>query len=259
MGGGYVTRGAIDELVRHALSKMSHQHFVANQMCHDCLVALGESPAAIHIVGAPDLDLLTDIPAVTPHEFLPRYGIDPDRPFCLVTIHPEPRHPNLIHAIDQCFTALSEVPCQLLITAPAPDPGAEYILQRIDQLCAQREDCHYHPSLGYSNYIQTMRLAHAMIGNTSSGIIEASFLGIPTIDIGDRQSGRLRGQHIIHCEWDARNIIHAIRKLDDPAFRHHICTPQTIYGDGHAAEKIYAILKQLPATIPINKTFTPVK
>lgn len=183
--GGETTLGSFDNQLRDALTKLAHIHFVAHQTYADKVISLGEDPARVHVVGAPGLDNLTNLP--------PR---NPARAF-VVTYHPATLARS---SVRELLMALRRFPTyRVLWTAPNNDPGRFDILQNIGQLVIDASP---------REYIAYCRRAAAIIGNSSSGIIEAPTLQVPTVNIGTRQTGRLKGPSVIDCD-DAADAIEA--------------------------------------------------
>ena len=241
--GGELSLGAIDEVIRHAISKISHLHFVATEAYGRRIGQMGEENWRITVSGAPALDTLrhTDLPDRAELEAFA--GLSFGHAPLLVTIHPEtlsdlpPRR-----QAEMVLAALRNETRPIVITAPNADVGGAAIAAEIHKFIAARPNVALVESFGIRNYFGMMRIAGAMIGNSSSGIIEAASFTLPVVNIGQRQAGRLRAPNVVDCDWTLVSIGTALSKALDPGFRSSL--PQGInpYGDGHAAERIADVL-----------------
>jgi UDP-hydrolysing UDP-N-acetyl-D-glucosamine 2-epimerase len=243
--GGEVTSGAIDDRVRHALTKIAHLHFVSSETSRARLIAMGEDESRIHVTGAPGLDTLVAAPFVSREEFCAAVGFDgieAETGIRLVTVHPETNSPDPIAPLTAVLGALAARPGQVLITAPNSDPGGKEMLGRIEAFCAKHPNARFIDTLGAKLYASALRHASVMAGNSSSGIIEAGLFGLPVIDVGGRQKGRDRGANVTHVENDCDAVIAALDSIR-PGARYPSSSP---YGDGHAAPRIADLLTQLP-------------
>jgi UDP-hydrolysing UDP-N-acetyl-D-glucosamine 2-epimerase len=250
ISGGDETEGAFDNQLRHAITKMSHLHLVGNEDAAARIKAMGEDPATVHVVGDPLLDNLhrTDLATQSDLEAFvkgPLHG-----PVVLVTLHPATLG---ISPEVECFAlvqAMGEVEATYVITQPNSDPGHEAIRSLL--LVAARNPRRYFvPALGERLYWGLMRCADAMVGNSSSGLIEAPAVGLPVVNIGDRQKGRLRGSNVIDVPPDSARIAEALRTSLAARLRSGFQDGVSPYGDGHSAERIVTILeKWIPPNPP---------
>ncbi len=245
--GGEITEGAMDDQFRHALSKLAHLHFPAAGTFARRLRQMGEEDWRITVCGAPGLDALRAVTPATPDELRRRFGIALDPPPLLVALHPE---------------TLSDVPCEAqaaalidalaasglscVITGGNADPGGDAIGRALGAFADGRPDVRRVDHLGTAAYVALMRRASAMVGNSSSGIIEAAAFGLPVVNIGDRQKGRPRAANVIDVPFDAPAIAAAIRRAVDPAFRAPLGSLDNPYGDGGAASRVAARLAEVP-------------
>ncbi len=246
LGGGYQTRGAMDDAMRHAISMLADWHLVANAGCAERLHRLGRAEERIRIVGAPDLDMIRQATRLSRRQLLESLDLDPALPFLLVTLHPETRTPPSSAALAAVMAALAADPRQLLITAPAPDPGANAIQQHIDDLVRRRADVAFCHSLGESRYISALYETVAVVGNSSSAIIEASILTVPVIDVGERQGGRPKSRRVVHCGWSGTALAEALLALPAlPPGGHRLSDVPSPYGDGTTSEACLRLLAEL--------------
>jgi UDP-hydrolysing UDP-N-acetyl-D-glucosamine 2-epimerase len=255
IGGGHLTLGALDERVRHALSKLAALHLVASEGCGARVAALHEDPAAIHVLGAPELDALVNT-AITPRtDFCAALGLDSVRPFLLVTLHPETNVDEGTNArlAEAARQALLAAPYQILITAPCADPGNEPFLALCESLPSLRADARYIPNLGLRRYVAALHHAAAMVGNSSSGIIEAATAGLPVVNIGTRQAGRDRAENVLDCAFNASEICRAIDVATAPDFRARSRRVINPYGDGTFAAQALSLFDRLSWPLAVDK------
>ena len=242
IGGGDVTEGAIDDAMRHGISKMSHLHFVTNSDAAKRLARMGEQPERIFNVGSPGLDYLHRA------SLLDKAAVEKELNFkfrkwnFLVTFHPatldfEPSTKQLAELLG----ALDEFSPDhgLIFTMPNADTEGRLLMQQIEEFVARKENARTFVSLGQERYLGTMAVMDAVIGNSSSGIYEAPSLRTPTVNIGNRQKGRLRAASVFDCPSDRRAILEAIRKA--LAFgRQRVANP---YQLGDSAQLTVAAIK----------------
>jgi UDP-N-acetylglucosamine 2-epimerase (non-hydrolysing) len=246
--GGEVTEGAVDESIRHAISKMSALHFVSAEPYRRRLIRMGELPARVVTVGAPGLDQLKRLTLAGRDELMAGVGLDPARPFLLVTYHPATRGAAAAtDSLAALLRALDRFPDhQLLMTKANADAGGRAINAALQVYVAERGSAVLAASLGSRLYLSALREAAAVVGNSSSGIIEAPAVGTPTVNIGPRQQGRLRAACILDCDEDETAVAAAITAAIDPAFRAAAAAkgdPPPYGRPGDAAGRIVAALR----------------
>lgn len=241
--GGEVTEGALDDRLRHAITKLAHVHLASSEDARGRILAMDEEDWRIHVTGAPGLDSLRAAPILTPETFADRTGLEDLAGLILVTVHPETNAPNPSAPAEAALDALAPRNEPILITAPNSDPGGSDIKTMIDRFVAENKNAVFRDTLGLELYANALRLASIMIGNSSSGVIEAGLFGLPVIDIGARQSGRLRGGNVTSVPNDAEAVANALASHFSAPTRHPEGTP---YGDGGSGARIAAILKSVP-------------
>jgi UDP-hydrolysing UDP-N-acetyl-D-glucosamine 2-epimerase len=249
--GGEVTFGAMDESFRHAITKISHLHFPSTGAYARRLVQMGEEPWRVTVAGAPGLDAIRDLRPLERKELEDRVGIALAPAPLVVTLHPETlsgedsgRHAGLL------LEALAGRSEPIVFTMPNADAGGRAIADRIRAFVAGRPGAVLVPNLGTHAYVSLMSHAVAMVGNSSSGIIEAPSLGLPVVNIGSRQEGRVRGGNVVDADWSTAAIVQAIERATSPSFRQSLSGTANPYGGGRAGEIIAARL----ANTPLDRT-----
>src|SRR5882724_848955 len=244
--GGEVTEGAIDEQARHAITKLAHLHFPAAEPYARRLRQMGEESWRVHCVGAPGLDRLPRRATLSRADLAARLGLPLRRPTMLVTFHPVTlEHADTARHVEELAGALSRVEGDLVISYPGADTAHRAVVERWTALAATRPGTRLAPSLGEDVYCSLLREADVMVGNSSSGIIEAASFGLPVVNIGSRQQGRLRGENVIDAGHGRDEIATAISRALDPAFRRGLAGMRNPYGDGAAAPRIVRILREV--------------
>jgi UDP-hydrolysing UDP-N-acetyl-D-glucosamine 2-epimerase len=244
--GGEVTEGAFDDSIRHAVTKMSHLHFVAAEPYRKRIIQMGENPANVFTVGTPGLDNLTTLDRMNISELEARAEHELDTGFFLITYHPETiATGNPATPVAAMLAALESWPeRRLLITGVNADPGHDAVAGTFADYAARRpERVAIHASLGERAYFSALRLCGVVVGNSSSGLIEAPAVGAVTVNIGDRQKGRLRAHSVIDCGNGVDEIRAAVGQALDPDFRARTKNQELPYGRGGASAQIKDQLK----------------
>jgi GDP/UDP-N,N'-diacetylbacillosamine 2-epimerase (hydrolysing) len=253
MEGGEVT-GTIDESIRHATTKFSHIHFTTNKQATIRLIKLGENPKHIFTVGNPSLDSIKNIPKISKNELENEFKIDLDKPFVIimqhtVTTETEKGEKNMLQTLE----AISELEIQAIVIHGNADFGSKKISKII-----QKSNIRQYKTLSFSKYVNLLKYSTALVGNSSSGKMEAPFLKIPSINIGTRQSGRPKTISVIDVSYDKNKIKKAITKIiKDKKFLQKIKQQKNIYGNGNSSKKIVRTLETIDLNkIPIQKKLT---
>lgn len=245
--GGESTEGLIDEAIRHSITKMSHLHFASTSKYARRIEQLGEEPWRVLVSGAPGLDDAMAAGPLSRDELAARCGIDLTQSPLLVTLHPVTlEHERTPYHVSELLAAIDEFGSPVIFTYPNADTFGRLIIQRIQEFCATRPWAGAVANLGSDVYFAMMRVAAAMVGNSSSGIIEAASFGLPVVNIGNRQRGRLRPANVIDVDYPRESIVVGIRRAMSSEFRLSLAGLTNPYGDGHASERIVAILKEVP-------------
>lgn len=256
--GGEITEGAIDDCIRHAITKMSHLHFTSAEPYRQRIIQMGEQQERVFNVGALGLDNVVQTKRMSVEELETKLDFPFLNPTFLITYHPVTLEPQAgTQALKQLLLALDQFEeASLLFTMPNADPGNQAIRRLISEYCSNkpyRAKCE--ESLGRLNYVNAMRHSQAVIGNSSSGIIEAPAVGVPTVNIGNRQKGRIRAASVIDCAEQWEEIAAAIRITTSEAFVERIRDMKLPYGNGTAAEQIVSIIEQAEPKSLLIKTF----
>ncbi len=257
-GGDLTEGGALDDSVRHAMTKLSHLHFTTNQQASDRILGMGDEAWRVHTVGFPAIDMISEGNYATPDEVLKKLKVDLFRPIVLFTQHSvtteftlaaEQLNPSL-----SALKILAESGVQIIATYPNNDAGGAVIIKKLEGLGAcQIDNVQVHQSLGRYLYHGVLALAKdrsnrvVCVGNSSSGIKETPFFGCPTVNIGSRQKGRLRGQNVIDVHYNTKSIIDAVKKcINDKKFRNICSETDNPYYLGNAGNKIAEVLAEVP-------------
>jgi UDP-N-acetylglucosamine 2-epimerase (non-hydrolysing) len=239
--GGEQTLGAFDDALRHAITKLSHLHLVSSQEHARRVIALGEDPATVHVVGAPGVDAAArdDLPGRD--ELATALGLELRAPVVVVTVHPATLEEEPMADVDAVVAAMDAVPATYVITLPNVDPGAVDVRAALER-AAVRPGRVAVQSLGEQRYWGLLGVADAMLGNSSSGLIEAPAVRLPVVNVGDRQAGRARAANVIDAAATAEAVTDALRRALDPAFRHDLAAIDSGLADGRAGERAAHII-----------------
>ena len=244
--GGELTEALIDDAIRHSLTKMSHLHFVAAERYRERVIQLGEQPDRVIVSGAPGLDTVLTTRPTPRAELERRIGLSFDQAPLLVTFHPVTlEYSEVGTQIDALLAALAEVRRPIVFTYPNADTAGMQVIAAIETFVAAHANARVVKDLGAADYFGMMAASAAMVGNSSSGIIEAPSFALPVVNIGNRQRGRLRAANVIDCETETRAIAEAIARATAPDFRAKLQGMVNPYGDGHAAERIVRVLQTI--------------
>lgn len=244
--GGESTEGAIDEALRHSISKMSHVHFVSTETYRQRLIQMGEEPWRVMMTGAPGLDNFSSFRCLSAAELEREHGLDLSSPFLLVTYHSVTlEYEQTPYHLAELLAALDDVGMSVVFTFPNADTSGRQVIDAIQRFCETHPQARTVVNLGSEAYVSMMRQAAAMVGNSSSGVIEAASFELPVVNIGSRQRGRLHGANVIDVGNDRSDVCAAIRRAVSPAFRASLAGMTNPYGDGRASERIVSRLREV--------------
>lgn len=245
--GGELTEGAIDDAFRHSMTKLSHLHFAATQEYGRRLVQMGEEPWRVTVSGAPSLDNIASVKQLTATALESRFGLRITPETLLVTFHPATlEYEDAGWQAEEMLAALKASGRPVLFTMTNADTGGQVIRKRIERYVHTEPTAQSVENLGTEGYFSVLALCAAMVGNSSSGLIEAPSFGLPVVNVGSRQRGRVRGANVIDVCYGREEIGAGIRCATDPSFRKSIEGMNSPYGDGKAALRIVARLKEVP-------------
>jgi UDP-hydrolysing UDP-N-acetyl-D-glucosamine 2-epimerase len=255
--GGEETEGAIDNVLRHALSKVASLHFCATPLARRRLIQMGEDPGRVVLSGAPAIDSILALPRLPRAELHARFAIPEQGDYLLVTYHPVTLDLEATRReTDALFAALDALALPTVFTAANADTAGLALNARIREYVAARPWAILCGHFGAQAYYSAMEQASVMIGNSSSGIIEAASLGLGVVNIGDRQKGRERSANLIDCPGDTGAVLAAVERIRSHDFRQSLASRANIYGDGRASPRIAAALADfLDAGGGVSKRF----
>ena len=257
--GGEISEGAIDQQVRDALTKMSHLHLVPTQDAADRVMAMGEEPWRVAVSGAPSLDHLrhSDLPSASEVEAAIGLSLDPSP--IVVAFHPVTMHRDTTDEAEIFFKAIAESPRPIVFCFPNADAGYSRVIELSEAICASRDDAVLRVNLDHLIYWALLREAAALVGNSSSGIMETASLGLPTLNVGIRQKGRTRAENVIDVPAEHDAVVQGLNRSLAPKFREGLKGCINPYGDGHAAEKIVEVLASCPlgTSLHMKRTVMP--
>jgi UDP-N-acetylglucosamine 2-epimerase (non-hydrolysing) len=244
--GGEATEGAIDDAVRHALTKLSHLHFAALEVYADRIVQMGESPWRVTVSGAPGLDHLDGFTPLSHAQLERECGVRVTERTLLVTYHPVTlEYGQTASQVAELLAALREVDAPVVFTFPGADAGSRTIIEAARCFVAEAPDAQLAVSLATRGYLSLLSHAAAMVGNSSSGILEAASFRLPVVNIGTRQQGRVRGKNVLDVGYTRAEIAAGIRTAVSGEFRASLGDLVNPYGDGRAAERIVERLRSV--------------
>ena len=255
--GGETTEGAIDEAIRHSITKMSHLHFVAAREYQKRVIQLGEHPDSVFLVGGLGVDNIKRVKLLDRPELEASLNLKLRTKNLLITFHPVTLEKATAgQQMAELLAALEELAdTGLIFTMPNADTDGRVLMKMIEEFVSGHPHAHAHTSLGQLRYFSTIAQVDGVIGNSSSGLLEVPTFKKGTINIGDRQRGRLQASSVINCEPDRASIHAAIKRLYSPGFQAGLAATQNPYGDGGAVNKIIEILKSKPLDDLLKKRF----
>lgn len=255
--GGETTEGAFDESIRHAITKMSHIHFVAAPEYARRVIQLGEHPDKVFLVGGLGVDAIKSVRLLDKNTLENELNLKFGKKNLLVTYHPVTLDPKKSQdEMQVLLDGLSELQDTVLIfTLPNADTGGSELTKMVKSYVATHRDSYVYQSLGQVKYLSCMQYVDAVVGNSSSGLLEAPSMNIGSINIGDRQKGRLSSQSVVHCEPKIESIRNALNKIFDENFKKIVKASKSPYGDGGACKNILNVIESVPLSDILQKEF----
>jgi GDP/UDP-N,N'-diacetylbacillosamine 2-epimerase (hydrolysing) len=255
--GGEVTEGAYDEAFRHSITKMSSVHFVATEEYRKRVIQLGENPTSVHLVGGLGVDAIASSELFTREHIEKALGVRFRTKNLLITFHPatlEEQSPD--SQVREVLAALSNRPdTSLIFTLPNADTGSFAIVNQLKQFIERNENAYLFDSLGQRMYLSCMSIVDGVVGNSSSGILEAPSFGIGTVNIGNRQHGRTKSESVIDSYPDEISVRRAIDTLYSTEFQSRLFSFKNPYGEGGASDRILDFLREIDLSGITKKTF----
>jgi GDP/UDP-N,N'-diacetylbacillosamine 2-epimerase (hydrolysing) len=255
--GGEVTEGVLDESMRHAITKMSHVHCVAAEEYRQRVIQLGEQPSRVHCVGGLGVDAIRQIDLIDRVELETVMNFKFKFKNLIVTFHPETLSEVAAEIqMTELLAALEELTdTGLIFTLPNADSGGRRLIAMLKAFDAKHSNAAIYSSLGHQRYLSCMSYCDGVVGNSSSGLLEAPTLRVGTINVGERQRGRLQAESIINCKAERAEIGLALRKLYSEDFQDNLTSVMNPYGDGGASARILEIIKSLDLQEILQKSF----
>ncbi len=255
--GGEATEGAFDESIRHSITKMSHLHFVAADEYRKRVIQLGEQPDRVFVVGGLGIDNIKKLTLLDRPSLEASLGFDLGRRNLLVTFHPVTlEKATSTQQMAELLAALETLEdTHLIFTMPNADTDGRVLFDMVEQFVSAHPNARAYTSLGQLRYLSCIRHVDGVVGNSSSGLAEAPSFAKGTINIGDRQRGRLKAESVIDCNPDRQSITAALQRLYSPAFQATLKTVRNPYGEGGASEKIVQVLQDYPLESILKKSF----
>ncbi|MXP10915.1 UDP-N-acetylglucosamine 2-epimerase [Pseudoblastomonas halimionae] len=255
--GGETTEGALDEAIRHSVTKMAALHFTAAEPYRNRVIQLGEDPERVFNVGGLGIDAIAELEPMPKGELEQFIGLPFGEESLLVTFHPETAGAqDPAQQTQELLAALDTRPdANVVFTLPNADTGGRHLIEMIERYVAQRDNAVAHPSLGQYRYLSALSYVDAVVGNSSSALAEVPSFGIGTLDIGNRQAGRLRAKSVVNCAAERAEIAAGIEKVLSPEFRSALSDVENPYGRGGASAAIFETLRTHPLEGLTSKHF----
>lgn len=256
--GGETTEGAIDEAIRHSITKMSYLHFTSTEEYRKRVIQLGEKPERVFCVGALGIENALCEKKMSRKELSDKVGLDLTVPFGVVTFHPVTLETNAEMQCRELIKAMEYFPnYQFIITGANADYEGNLINQMFSEFAEQHQNVYFSLSLGLKSYLSALDHAAFVLGNSSSGLLEVPSFGIPTINVGNRQRGRIKADSVLDCKTEAQDIIRTVEYAMSDSFNEHIKECVNPYGDGNTTEKIIRVIREewLNKEINLQKKF----
>lgn len=245
IGGGESTAGSVDDVYRYAITSMSRYHFVSMPQYREELIKRGVKSSRIKVVGYPAVENIKNQIYLNASEIEKALGITVDEKYILATVHPETSgNIDNLKKLEELLRALESIDNMVIFTASNADAGGGEINQRLQEFCRQRENAFFYKSLGRKLYLSLLKGAAAVIGNSSSGIVETAFWGVPALNLGRRQEGRIRGKNVIDVEFNSFEIKKAMLGILEGSVIKLNDSDRLIFGRGDTSDRIIESLEK---------------
>ncbi len=246
ISGGECTEGAMDEQIRHAITKMSHIHFPGASVYAENIKRMGEEAWRVFDVGDPGIENIKSIEVMQREDIETELNINIDKNTLLVTYHPVTLElAELEFQMDNLIYALTNYGGTIIITYPNSDDGSNLIIRKWEEFAKEKQSVRLISNLGSRRYLSVMKYCGAVVGNSSSAIIEAPFLKVPVVNIGNRQQGRLMADNILCCGYKQQEIEDTIRRALSKEFNEITYQSKSLYGEGETSKKIVEVLENI--------------
>jgi len=245
--GGELSEGSLDDATRHCVTKLAHYHFVATRAYGERVCQLGEQPWRVHVVGAAAIESIRELDLLDSDALMPRLGLNAlETPLIALTLHPVSLEPELAGTQARIVTAAVDEVLDghgtVVLTLPNDDPGSRSTRAELLGWSEASERVHAFASLGQHRYLSLLSNADAVVGNSSSAIIEAPSFRVPVVNIGARQRGRIMARNVLSCPPARDEIVRTLRQALDPGFRASLADLMSPYGDGDVSRRILDVL-----------------
>lgn len=246
ISGGEITEGAIDEQIRHSLTKMAHIHFPGAKVYAENIKNMGEESWRIFDVGDPGIENIKLTNFLNTKQLTEQLNTCIDKDTLLVTFHPVTLERDMLaYQIDNLIQSLNQLNKNMIITYPNSDNGGDYIIEKLEKFSNTNSNVHLFKNLGIIKYLSVMRLCGAVVGNSSSALVEAPYLRKPVVNIGNRQKGRMMAENIISCNNESEEIIKAINISLSNEFIQKVKHTKSLYGEGNTSKEIVKVLENI--------------
>ncbi|WP_289127838.1 UDP-N-acetylglucosamine 2-epimerase [uncultured Clostridium sp.] len=246
IAGGEITEGAMDEQIRHSITKMAHIHFPGVEVYAENIRNMGEENWRVFNVGDSGIENIKLTKMMTPDELKESLGVEVTQDTILATYHPVTLEVDDVeNQINNVIDALDKINKPMIITYPNSDNGGDKIISALDKFAERNSNVHLFKSLGSLRYLSVMKYCGVIVGNSSSALIEAPYLKKPVVNIGNRQQGRLMAENIIQTNYNSDDIYNGIKKAFSPEFNEFVKTVESLYGEGSTSEEIVKVLKNV--------------
>ena len=256
--GGELSEGSLDDATRHCLTKLAHLHFVAARTYGERVCQLGEEPWRVHVVGAAGLESIRELALLDVAQLAASLQLDAiERPLVSLTLHGASLAPEragqeacaVVEAVDEVLEGRGTI----VLTLPNDDPGSRSVREVLLGWSESNPQVHSFPSLGQLRYLSLLRHADLMLGNSSSGVLEAPAFELPTVNVGDRQHGRLLAANVVSVPPEQAAVVAAMRTALEPGFRAGLHGMENPYGDGRVSARILEVIASAPPAARLRR------